>query len=118
LDPRPLGPRISIFISILVLSGCDGLLDVSLPGQLTTDDVFQQGMVETVIEGAVASFECGFSTLSAQYGSGAESVWWRATGFYGQAAEFNAPRAGAGDDCGATNTTVGNWYMPYQAARH
>jgi hypothetical protein len=98
-------------------TACDGFLEVELPGQLAEEGVFDPTLAPTILEGVISAYECGFSTLAAQYQSGAESVWWRATGFYGGAAEFNAPRAGNGGGCGAGNTDTGNWYVPYQGAR-
>src|SRR5690606_165297 len=44
-----------------VLSACDSLLDVTLPGSVTATSLDDPRMTRTVVLGAMADFECAFT---------------------------------------------------------
>ncbi len=99
---------------LLVMAGCDGLLDVDLPGDLTEDDLFQAESATVLVNSAVGDYEnCWsmFSVMTAAF----EDVWVRTTGYWGDWAEYRAKRGAAGA-CGATDFGTA-WYGGLQSAR-
>lgn len=49
------------FAVLLVAAGCDGLLDVELPGRVPVETLDNPAMAETLVLGVVADFECAFN---------------------------------------------------------
>lgn len=46
---------------ILAAAGCDGILDVELPGRVPVETLDNPAMAETLVLGAIADFECAFN---------------------------------------------------------
>jgi len=65
---RPLNVLMLALASV-GLSGCEGLLDVRLPGEVLEETVSSSIYAELFTQSAVASFECAFSTFVALSGN-------------------------------------------------
>lgn len=55
------GLGVALAGAFLLLAGCDGLLDVDLPGQVEARELNDPRLAETLVLGVQADFECGFS---------------------------------------------------------
>ena len=60
-------------------AACDSLLDVDLPGQVEARELDNPGLAETLVLGAVADFECAFTSTSVATGLFADE-WWTSSG--------------------------------------
>jgi len=99
----------------LTLGACESLLEVSLPGNLTEDDLFQPASAEILVNSAIADFECAFSMYTAIV-SGSEDSTWKTSGYFGDMTEYQTLRPG-GAGC-TQNTDVGtNWFAGFQKSR-
>lgn len=55
------GPLLAGLLSLsLVAAGCDGLLDVSIPGAVAVDDLDNPALARTQVVAALGEFECSF----------------------------------------------------------
>ena len=104
----------------LLLTACQGVLDVSLPGNVDAAALEAASLAPTLVDGAQADFECAFSqyvettaTWSNEVlnsSGGAEVVGW--------SARFTRPEGGTGQCPTATsNRGSFNVYLPLQIAR-
>jgi len=106
--------------AVQVLTACQGVLDVSLPGQVSADALGAASLAPTLVDGAQADFECAYTeyvlTTSAwsnemlNSSGGAEVVPW--------SARFTRPDAGTAQ-CATLSSNRGNFnmYLPLQIAR-
>ena len=103
-----------------LLTACQGVLDVSLPGNVNAAALEAASLAPTLVDGAQADFECAFSqyvettaTWSNEVlnsSGGAEVVGW--------SARFTRPEAGTGQCPTATsNRGAFTVYLPLQIAR-
>jgi hypothetical protein len=103
-----------------LLTACQGVLDVSIPGNVDASALDQPSLATTLVDGAQADFECAFSqyvettaTWSNEVlnsSGGAEVVGW--------SARFTRPEAGTGQCPTATsNRGAFTVYLPLQIAR-
>jgi hypothetical protein len=103
-----------------LLTACQGVLDVSLPGNVDASALDQPSLAATLVDGAQADFECAFTqyvettaTWSNEVlnsSGGAEVVGW--------SARFTRPEAGTGQCPTATsNRGAFTVYLPLQIAR-
>jgi hypothetical protein len=46
------------------LGACDGILDVELPGEMTEGDLLQPQSAATLVNSAIADFECSYSMFT------------------------------------------------------
>lgn len=106
-----LGALATIFSS--ACDSFDSLLEVDVPGALTTEDVYEPRMAETVVNGVVGRFECGFSSFIPG-GSGREDAWWRTSALYGGYAQYQVEHIGSSDACDGP----GDFYMGFQMSRY
>ena len=88
-----------------VLGACEGLLDVELPGELTEEDLYQPSSAVTMVNSAIADFECSYSMFTVLTAS-MEDTWWRGTGYWGGWAEYRTTRPGGGE-CATGDTSTG-----------
>ncbi|MGH7554202.1 MAG: hypothetical protein ACREMQ_14440 [Longimicrobiales bacterium] len=55
-------------LSIAVTSGCDSLLEVDVPGQVSDDALNNPGLAAILVNGAIADFECAYTVYIARTG--------------------------------------------------
>jgi hypothetical protein len=94
-------------LSVGVISGCDGLLDVDLPGQIVEDAVFQPSQAVTLVSSAIGTMECAFSEFVGSTASGNEDVFLRVTGWWGGSFEYQTAPGTA--NCNTGETGFGWW---------
>jgi starch-binding outer membrane protein, SusD/RagB family len=107
-------------VAAQLLTACQGVLDVSLPGNVEASALDSPTLAPTLVDGAQADFECAFSqyveTTAAwsnevlNSSGGAEVVGW--------SARFTRPEAGTGQ-CPTASSNRGAFtvYLPLQIAR-
>lgn len=96
------------------LAGCDDLLDVELPGEITEDGTFQAGQAEVLVNSAIADLECSMSDFIASNAAGSEDVSARSVGWWGSVYEFGASPGTA--NCSIAETSFG-WFTPLHKGR-
>ena len=109
-----------VLIAAQLLTACQGVLDVKLPGNVEASALNAPALATTLVDGAQADFECAFSqyvettaTWSNEVlnsSGGAEVVGW--------SARFTRPEAGTGQ-CPTVSSNRGAFtvYLPMQVAR-
>ena len=99
---------------IFAVGGCGSILEVDLPGQLTSDDLNDPELAETLVLGAETDFYCGLSGYFASAG-----LWTSEFHFTGTAVEgtnFSA-RAAIVEDYGNLDCNSYGLWLPLQRAR-
>lgn len=112
------GPRRALAWTLLLsagAAGCDGLLDVELPGSITEGSLYDPSQAAVLVTSAIADIECGFSDFIATNGSGAEETFVRVTGWWGGSHEFDDAPTTA--ECNSSNTSYG-WWTPLHKGRY
>lgn len=104
----------TILFAALALSACENILEVELPGNLTEDDLLQPSSAETMVNSAIADFECSYSMFTVLTAA-MEDTWWRATGYWGGWAEYRTDRPGTAE-CATADTNTG-WATGLQKSR-
>lgn len=100
---------------LIALVGCESILDVELPGNLTEEDLYQPESAEILVNSAIADFECSFSMYTATM-SGAEDATWKTSGYFTTSTEYQTVRPGGGA-C-TENSDVGtSWFQGFQKSR-
>jgi starch-binding outer membrane protein, SusD/RagB family len=118
---RPCRPGLlsTLAVAVVALAGCDGILDVELPGQLTEEDLLRPEMAPMMVNSAIADYECGFSEFVASIG-GLEDTFWESTGWFTRAwAEYQVQATTASVNtlaCGTSDTSSG-FFQAFQASR-
>jgi hypothetical protein len=109
-----------VLVLAQLLTACQGVLDVALPGNVDASALDQPSLAATLVDGAQADFECAFSqyvettaTWSNEVlnsSGGAEVVGW--------SARFTRPEGG-NTQCPTATSNRGsfNVYLPLQIAR-
>src|SRR5690606_34399009 len=98
------------------LAGCEGLLDVELPGQLVEEDVFTEDNALLLVNSAVGDFECAYSMMSAVLTTAGEETWAGTGGWVTSHADYQTQRPVSGY-C-ADNDNVGeSWWHGFERAR-
>jgi hypothetical protein len=114
---RGAGRRFAIGTSLLATMGlgaCGEIMEVELPGNLTEEGLLQSQSASVLVNSIIADFECSYSQFTALTAS-MEDTWWRATGYWGNWAEYRSDRPAAGE-C-ATSDTNDNWGTGFQKSR-
>jgi len=99
----------------VAMSGCEGVLDVVLPGNVTSEGVFDPAQATILVNSAASAIECAYSDFVATNAAGNEDVLTRDTGWWGGSHEF-ASTTGTGGTCNASNTGFA-WWNPMHAGR-
>jgi hypothetical protein len=60
------GAVLALGLSVAVLSGCEGLMDVELPAQLTDEVLTDPGNAQIIVNSFIAQFEAGWNTQTYQ----------------------------------------------------
>jgi len=106
----------AVALASLALSGCDGILDVELPGQLVDSDVFTPDNAELLVNSAIADFECAYSMMSATLTTVGEESW-AGTGGWGTAHGDYATLTPGQGHCPDNSDVDTDWWHGYERAR-
>jgi hypothetical protein len=104
----------------LASTACSSLLDVDLPGRVPADALDNPDIAPTLVQGAIADFECGYTGYIGGTGMLAgefiTAAGWRNVNVWG--GRIGDIRTYGTVGC-ATSTTTDNWgtYRPLQTAR-
>jgi hypothetical protein len=110
----------AVLLATWLLSGCSGVLDIAIPGNVAASALDSPALATTMVDGVQADFECAFSqyvqTTAAwsnemlNSSGGAEVVGW--------SARFTRPEGGTGQ-CPTVSSNRGAFttYLPLQIAR-
>ena len=101
--------------AILTIGGCDSLLDVEVPGNLTSEDLFTPVSAPIIINSIIADFECSWSMMSAVQ-SAQEEATWSTSGYWAQATRYTNERPGGGA-CTGNSDTGTSWFASFQSSR-
>lgn len=71
-----------------LLAGCDEILDVQLPGQITSEDTFNPGQADVLVISAIADIECAMSDFIAMNGAGNADAFHRTIGWLNGSMEY------------------------------
>lgn len=107
-------------VAAQLLSACQGVLDVSLPGNVDASALDAPSLAPTLVDGAQADFECAFTQYVETTATWANEVLNSSGGaeVVGWSARFTRPEAGTGQCPTATsNRGAFNVYTPLQIAR-
>lgn len=96
------------------LAGCDDILDVELPGQITEEATFTPDQASVLVGSAIAEIECSFSDFIATTGSGYEDVYVRITGWMNGVHEYDIDPSTS--NCNTSDTSRG-WFTPLHSGR-
>jgi hypothetical protein len=97
------------------LVGCESVLEVELPGNMTEEDLLKVESAETMVNSVIADFECSYSMFTVLTAS-MEDAWWRATGYWGGWAEYRSDRPSTAE-CATDDTNTG-WATGLQKSRY
>src|SRR5690606_23701508 len=104
-------------LTIFAVSGCESLLEVSLPADLTEEQSLQPEMMDLMVTSAIADFECAYAEWTAAV-AGLEDTFWESTGWWTRAyAESQLPDGPGVADCGTIETSA-QYFMQFQTARY
>jgi hypothetical protein len=112
----PLGLALRLAALALMIgatSACEELLDVTLPGDITSDELANPSLADIWRLSAMGRAECAFQAYI-HWDDNAD-VWWRGIGYQGGAWEYR-DRPNTVTTCGRTGTSYG-WYVPLQVGR-
>jgi len=98
--------------ALLVMAGCDSLLEVSLPSAVTEDALNNPATAALQVNSVAASVECAYSSFAAT-ASGNEDNFQRTVGVAGGYAQYPATPGGGSCDGDAYST---EWVNPFLTA--
>lgn len=103
----------ALILSLATFAGCDSLLDVDLPAQLTDAALENPAAAQTLVESSIALFECGYSAMV--YGHvGDEDVWEVIAGVASGTSRYVA--GAETGDCDS-DSEDGSWFDQITSAR-
>ena len=86
------GGRWALFLGLALsaglLAGCDEILDVELPGQITSEETFAPDQAEVLVLSAIGDIECAMSDYVAMNGAGNADAFHRTIGWLGGSMEY------------------------------
>ena len=100
---------------VIALAGCESILEVDLPGNLTEEDLYQPDAAGILVNSAIADFECSFSMYTATM-SGAEDATWKTSGYFTTSTEYQTVRP-AGGGCTGNSDVGTSWFQGFQKSR-
>ncbi len=96
-----------------MVAGCEGILDVEVPGQVTHEEAFRPNQALLLVNSAIANLECSLGDFVSFTAAGYEDVAHKTVGWWGAAFQFpNTPPGG----CSTSATGVG-WWNQLQSGR-
>lgn len=112
------GGRWVVFLALAFstgfLAGCDDILDVELPGQITSEETFDPGQADVLVLSAIADIECALSDYVAMNGAGNADAFHRTIGWLNGSMEYEPDPDGGG--CSNGENTYG-WFEPLHEGR-
>lgn len=118
--PRRLRPRLlatGVALGLLGLGGCGDILEVTLPADLTEEQLLQPEMMDLMVTSAIADFECAYAEWTAAV-AGFEDTFWESTGWWTRAyAEYQIPDGPGVADCGTIETSA-QFFMQFHTSRY
>ena len=107
-------------VAAQLITACQGVLDVSLPGNVEASALDAAALAPTLVDGAQADFECAFTQYVETTATWANEVLNSSGGaeVVGWSARFTRPEAGTGQ-CPTASSNRGAFtvYLPLQIAR-
>ncbi len=117
---RATGVGVALVITAQLLAACQGVLDVSLPGNVSASALDAPSLAPTLVDGAQADFECAFTQYVESTALWANEVLNSSGGaeVVGWSARFTRPEAG-NSQCPVATSNRGQFtpYLPLQVAR-
>ena len=105
--------KTAIMLSMGLVCGCDGLLEVDLPSEVTDQALENPGAAAALVNGLMGQVECALSAFTYEAG-GYEDNFRKLNGAGGSYSEYNtAPVAGTCDSSDSNHS----WYVPLQIGR-
>ena len=104
-------PTMTLGVAVL-LTGCQDLLEVSLPSTITTDALNNPDIAEVVVNSAITAVECAYSRFIVGNPVGMEDAMIDHGG--GAAVEYHDVVSNS--SCGSGNNY--SWFNPFQEARY
>lgn len=112
---RRVGAGGIIGLAVMVAAaGCDSILEVDVPGQITESGAFIPSQAQVLVNSAIADIECAMSDFIASNAAGSEDVSSRSVGWWGSVYEY-ADSPGTAN-CSIAETSYG-WFVPLQKGR-
>jgi hypothetical protein len=111
----PLALASAMGAAVLTIAGCGSLLDVKVPGNLTSDELFTPGSAPIIINSVISDFECSYSMMSAVE-SGMEDASWSTSGYWRQETDYLRTRPPSGA-CSENSDTDTDWFTSFQSSR-
>jgi hypothetical protein len=106
---------VSLTLAAALLGGCEGLLEVELPGQISEESLYSPDQAQILVSSAIGDVECAYSDFIATNGAGNDDVFLRVTGWWGGAHEYQTEPNTA--NCNVADNGYG-WYKPFQKGRY
>lgn len=107
--------RFAAMALCVAAAGCDELLEVELPGQVTEEATFVPSQARLLVNSAIADIECALSDFTAFEAAGYEDIITRTVGWWG--GRFERPvTPGGGGTCSPGETSVA-WFNPLHKGR-
>jgi hypothetical protein len=100
-------------VAAAVLAGCDNILDVEVPGQVTHDEAFRPTQALLLVNSAIADLECALGDFISFTAAGYEDTTHKTVGWWGSA--FQYPDGPPGN-CSTSATGLG-WWNQIQSGR-
>ncbi len=113
---RSVGMSIALAFAV-VAAGCDSLLEVELPGQVTEDATFVASQARLIVNSAIADVECAYSDFTAFEAAGYDDTTTRTVGWWGSRFERPATPNTSGNCAGSQENQAGAWFKPMQKGR-
>ena len=60
----PRATLVGVLSLLFAVGGCDGILDVDVPGRVSADDLNNAALAETLVESVIGDFECAWNDYS------------------------------------------------------
>ena len=111
----PLAVASAMGAALMTLAGCGSLLDVKVPGNLTSDELFKPGSAPIIMNSIISDFECAYSMMSAVE-SGYEDATWSTSGYWRQETDYLNTRPATGA-CAENSDVDTDWFTSFQSSR-
>lgn len=110
------GTALALVLAVSVsATGCDGLLDIEVPGEVTLIEAMQPTQARLLVNSAISDIECAFSDLIALNAAGYEDAVRRTVGWWGGQFEYLVTPS-TGGTCSSGETSVA-WFNPLHKGR-
>lgn len=115
LGRRIVGLTLGFGFSVVLLTGCDDLLDVPLEDRLVQDDLNNPTTATTQRNSAIAITECAYSAFVAGSAAGMEDIYLRVDEDFNNFNDYELDPPGG--ECDTSDDDDYDWWDPFQQAR-